>query len=224
MNPTITWIFFGIILFILIFQAIIRIIRRYYKFPIPAFMVNLIDNPVRRKIQPPLEMPIRHGIKPEMTVLEIGPGSGVYTVGTARRVGTEGIIFTVDIELKILKQLKHRVRAENITNIDGIVANVHHLPFMTGAFDAIYMIAVIGEIPGPEKALQEFYRVLAPPGTLAFSELLPDPDYPLARTLTKWAAQANFRLRVKLGNFFGYTSVFEKGKTKTRSLRDSKLG
>ena len=44
------------------------------------------------------------------------------------------------------------------------------------------MITVIGEIPVPERALREFYRVLNPGGTLAFSEVLMDPDYPRAHS------------------------------------------
>jgi ubiquinone/menaquinone biosynthesis C-methylase UbiE len=72
------------------------------------------------------------------------------------------------------------------------------------------MITVIGEIPEQERAMREFYRVLTPSGTLAFSELLTDPDYPLAQTLVRLAGKVNFRLKKKLGNFFSYTLVFEK--------------
>ena len=79
-----------------------------------------------------------------------------------------------------------------------------------GTFDAIYMITVISEIPEPEKAMKEFYRVLSPSGTLAFSELITDPDYPLARTLIRLVNRANFRLKKKQSNFFAYTVVFEK--------------
>jgi ubiquinone/menaquinone biosynthesis C-methylase UbiE len=72
------------------------------------------------------------------------------------------------------------------------------------------MITVIGEIPEPVRAMREIHRVLKPSGTLAFSELLMDPDYPLERTLVRQAAQAGFRLKRKVGNFFAYTLVFEK--------------
>jgi ubiquinone/menaquinone biosynthesis C-methylase UbiE len=72
------------------------------------------------------------------------------------------------------------------------------------------MIAVISEIPDPQRALKEFYRVLKPAGTLAFSELITDPDYPLARTLIRKAGAAKFRLRSRSGNFFAYTLVFAK--------------
>ena len=76
----------------LILHTIIRIIRHFYKFPMPQWMANLIDNPFRRKIQPPEETAIRHGIKPGMRVLEVGPGNGTYTLGAARRIGPEGIL------------------------------------------------------------------------------------------------------------------------------------
>ena len=33
-------------------------------------------------------MPLRHGIEPGMTVLEVGPGNGRCTLETARRVGS----------------------------------------------------------------------------------------------------------------------------------------
>ena len=75
----------------------------------------------------------------------------------------------------------------------------------------IYMIAVINEIPTPERAMKEFHRVLKPEGTLVFSELLLDPDYPLSSTLIKLASRAGFKLKEKVGNFFYYTLIFEKG-------------
>jgi ubiquinone/menaquinone biosynthesis C-methylase UbiE len=90
------------------------------------------------------------------------------------------------------------------------VADVYALPFDDGTFDAAYMITVIGEIPQPERAMKEISRVLKPTGTLSFSELFLDPDYPLASTTTRWARAAGLRLRQRFGNFFSYTLVFEK--------------
>jgi ubiquinone/menaquinone biosynthesis C-methylase UbiE len=95
-------------------------------------------------------------------------------------------------------------------NIDARVADVYDLPFENSSFDLIYMIAVINEIPDIPKALAEFHRVLKPSGTLVFSELIPDPDYPLARTLTRKTQSQGFHLREKIGNFFYYTLIFEK--------------
>ena len=110
----------------------------------------------------------------------------------------------------MIERVTRRARREGIDNIEAQVADVCHLPFKDGFFDAIYMITVIGEIPHLEKALKELGRVLAPSGTLALSEVLLDPDYPCATALIRKAATAGFRLRKKVGNFFYYTLVFEK--------------
>jgi len=191
-------------------HTLVRVIRYFYKFPMPEFLANVIDNPLRRKIQPPSEMPIRHSIELGMTVLEVGPGNGRYTVETARRVGDTGKVTAIDIEPKMIERLAQRAQAEGVRNLEAKVADVHNLPFEEGTFDAVSMIAVISEIPQPERALSEFYRVLRPGGILAFSELLTDPDYPLARTLIRRATKANFRLKKRVGNFIAYTLVFEK--------------
>ena len=204
------YIVLGIPVLAIILHTIIRIVRAFYKFPVPQAAANLIDNPLRRRIQPPDEMAVRHGIAPGMTVLEIGPGNGTYTVAAARRVGDAGKVVAVDIEPKMIERVERRAQAEGITIIEARVANVYDLPFDDETFDAITMIAVIGEIPQPEKAMREFHRVLRPAGTLAFSEMLWDPDYPRASTLTKKAAAAGFRLKRKIGNVFHYTLIFEK--------------
>jgi ubiquinone/menaquinone biosynthesis C-methylase UbiE len=210
MLQVLVYVILGLLFLPVILHTLVRFIRHLYKFPMPEVLANVIDNPLRRKIQPPAEMPIRHGIEPGMTVLEVGPGNGRYTIETARRVGRKGKVITIDIEPKMIERVQKRAQAEGITNLEAKVANVYDLPFGDGMFDAIYMITVISEIPEPKRAMKEFYRVLSPSGILAFSELLTDPDYPLAQSLIRQTGQANFRLKNKLGNFFSYTLVFEK--------------
>jgi hypothetical protein len=80
----------GIPAVLLVLHTVVRIIRRFFKFPMPEFMANLIDHPLRRKLQPAYETAVRHGIEPGMTVLEVGPSSGTYTMGAARRLGEMG--------------------------------------------------------------------------------------------------------------------------------------
>lgn len=193
-----------------VWHTAIRVVRHVYKFPMPEFMANLIDNPLRRRLQPPAETAARHGLRPGMTALEVGPGNGRYTVAAARHVGPEGRVVAVDIEPRMIERVTRRAAAEGVTNVEARVADVYDLPFEEGAFDAAYMTAVMGEIPQPERALAELYRVLRPGGTVALSELLLDPDYPLPRTLRRWAEPAGFRVKEKVGNPFYYTLILEK--------------
>ena len=194
----------------LFLHTIVRIIRYFYKFPMPEFMANLIDNPLRRRIQPPGEVARRHGITPGMTVLDVGPGNGTYTLAAARCLENQGMLYAIDIEPKMIERVNAKIQAAGIDNIEARVADVFDLPFEDGFFDLIYLITVIGEIPTPEKAFREFYRVLKTGGKLAFSELFTDPDYMLASTLKKIVSPVGFRFKRKFGNFFNYTLIFEK--------------
>jgi ubiquinone/menaquinone biosynthesis C-methylase UbiE len=203
-------ILLGIPLTLIVIHTFIRIVRHFYKFPMPQALADLIDNPLRRKIQPPDDTARRHGIQPGMKVLDVGPGNGTYTIATANRVGENGKVIAIDIEPKMVARVEKAAREKGITNIEARVADVYDLPFEDNFFDVIYMITVIGEIPSPEKAFKEFHRVLSDSGTLVFSELLMDPDYPLASSLERLAQDAGYRLQRKVGNFFYYTLIFEK--------------
>ncbi|MCJ7567285.1 MAG: class I SAM-dependent methyltransferase [Anaerolineales bacterium] len=114
----------------------------------------------------------------------------------------------IDVAPRIIEKLRQRVELQGAGNIEARLADVHLLPFPDGSFEAIYMITVIGEIPTPTKAMHEFHRVLKGGGTLAFSEFLPDPDYPLPSTLNALAIEAGFRLKSRLGKLFYYTMIF----------------
>ena len=168
------------------------------------------DNPFRQNIFPPEIMPIRHGIEPGMTVLEIGPGNGTYTVETAGWVGDKGRVVAIDIAPQMIERVEASARVAGLDNIEARVADVTDLPFDDSSFDAIYMMSVICEIPAPGLVLAECHRVLKPGGVLAFSEIIVDPDYPLPQTLIDLATTAGFSLKRRTGDVFAYTLVFER--------------
>jgi len=203
---------FALPLLAITLHTAIRVIRAFYKFPMPEFLADLIDNPMRRRLQPPEKTAARHALEPGMYVLEVGPGNGTYTLAAARLLGDAGRLVAIDIEPKMVERLQRRVEIEGVSNVEARVADVSDLPFDDGTFDAIYMTAVIGEMPEPDRAMREFHRVLAPWGTLAFSEILLDPDYPRPGTLLRLAASAGFKLRTRSGSVVAYTLVFEKAR------------
>ena len=200
----------GLPVLFIVCHTLLRIISVFHKFPMPAWMADVIDNPLRRSLQPPDETAVRHGIEPGMCVLEVGPGNGTYTMAAARRVGDDGLLIAADIQYEIARLVLRKAEKGSISNLKTLIADVHNLSFNDGFFNAIFMITVIGEIPDPDGAIREFYRVLKPGGTLAFSELFWDPDFPRPKTLIRRATTAGFRLREKIGSFYYYTVVFEK--------------
>ena len=168
----------------------------------------MIDNPLRRRVQPPGLLAERHGVRAGMTVLDVGPGNGRYTLAAARAVGPSGRVLAIDLEPRMIERVRQRAASEVVTNIEGRVADVYALPYPDDFFDVVYLITVTGEIPEPVRMLRECRRVLKPTGTLGISELLADPDYPLRRTVTAWATAAGFQPSGRYGTFFSYTLTF----------------
>jgi len=201
---TILWI----LLIFAVWQFLIRIVRKLFHFPAPAFIGRFLDSDYRRRVQPPAPLIKRSGFKPGMRVLEIGCGSGAYTTFVARAVGPGGTVEALDIQPAMLAQLEKKLALpenSDITNINTHEASAYELPFEDGSIDLVYLITVLFEIPDRNKALAEIQRVLKPGGILAVTEFLPDPDYPLRKTVTRLGTETGFEVDEIEGNFWTYT-------------------
>ncbi|HMN59126.1 MAG TPA: methyltransferase domain-containing protein [Anaerolinea sp.] len=196
-----------------IYQVILRLLRRYAKFPAPAFIGRILDSDWRRRLQPPWQVILRSGIEPGMQVLEIGCGSGGFTTYVARAVGPQGRVYALDIQPEMLAQLSAKLnRPENssLNNIELINQSAYSLPFPDETLDLVYMVTVFQEIPDRLRVLNEVRRVLKPGAFLAISELLVDPDYPWISTTARWGLKAGFVVDRIEGNVWTYTVRFKK--------------
>lgn len=211
-----TTILLKILGFFVLLQIAIRIIKRFYAFSPPAFMGFLLDSDFRKKLQPPDKLIKRSGIKEGMRILEVGCGNGAFTIFAARVSGTKGEVYALDIQPRMLMQLKKKLsRPENrdIKNIKLVEGDAHKLPFNDNSFDVVYTVTVLQELPDQNRALKEMKRVLKPGGILAVSEFLPDPDYPLKSTTIRLGEEAGFIQDKVEGNLWNYTVRFKAQKT-----------
>jgi len=202
-----------IVLIILGILAVGRIIRKIWHFPAPVYLGYLLSSKLRRFIYPERQLIERSGIKPGMTVVDLGCGSGAYTPYVARTVGSEGKVYAVDIQPGMLKQLKRKMAKkefQDISNIEIKRTNAYDLPFTDDSIDLVYMVAVLPEIPDRGRALSEVHRVLRPGGILAVTEIIQDPDYPWRSTTLKIGQQQGFITEASMGNFWNYTVRFKK--------------
>jgi ubiquinone/menaquinone biosynthesis C-methylase UbiE len=205
------WLMIGFILIVVFACVLIRLIRRYYKFPIPSFLTLVIDNPWRRRfVQKPSTVADQLFLKPGMIVVEIGPGKGSYTIEFAKRVIPNGKVFAVDISESVISRLKQRITHEAIPNIVAQIDNAHAFSFENESVDRVIAIACLPEIPHPVKVLREIRRILKPTGMVSLSELAPDPDYPRRKTVKRWASEAEFKLHSEFGNWLVYQLNFVK--------------
>ncbi|MHA2384935.1 MAG: class I SAM-dependent methyltransferase [Candidatus Thorarchaeota archaeon] len=205
-----------IFLFLFLWVCVcVRSIRYFWKFPMPSAMGNAIAaGPYRNRAQPPSMIVEAITARPGMTVVDVGCGSGLYTVAVAKAVQPDGVVYAVDIQEGMLEKLRKRMEHEGVENITPILADAEgRIPLDDGIADAVFSVAVIPEIPNPVKAMEQIRRLMTDDGVFAEAELLLDPDYPLQRTVTKWAREAGFILDKKVGNVFRYVLVFRKEST-----------
>jgi ubiquinone/menaquinone biosynthesis C-methylase UbiE len=176
--------------------------------PCPFALAWIVDNPLRRRY---MAQVLDHiGIQPGERVLELGPGPGAFSVEAARRAGAGGTLVAVDIQPQMIAAVGKKAREAGVTNVETHVASAYDLPLEEGSVDRAFLVTVLPEIPDRHRALLELHRVLKPGGVLSSTEEFLDPDYPLARTVVRWAGEAGFELAERHGNWLVYTLNFRK--------------
>lgn len=138
----------------------------------PWWMGYFLAGSWRRLVQNPDRI-LEPYLKEGMTVLEIGPGMGFFTLPIARLVGEKGKIITVDVQEKMLYSLRRRAeKAGLISRIETRLCPNDSLGIenLSGKIDFALIFAVLHEIPDPKRALSDAARALKKDGTLLLSE------------------------------------------------------
>lgn len=152
---------------------------------------------------------LREALRPQPgeTVLEIGPGTGYYTLAVASWLEPGGTLHIFDLQQEMLDHTMRRAQAAGVANLEPRQGDARRLPYDDGTFDAAYLVAVLGEVPDQRAALRELRRVLKPDGCLVVGELLGDPHMVTARALARRAAETGLRFERRVGPRFGYFGV-----------------
>jgi SAM-dependent methyltransferase len=141
-------------------------------------------------------------------VLEIGPGTGIYSIPVATALGPSGALDVLDVQQAMLDEVRTRARAAGVGNITRACGDARTLPYPDAAFDAAFLVGVLGEIPDEAAALRELRRVLKPSGRLVVGEVAFDPDFVRLGALRCRTGDARFAFERRQGSALSYLARF----------------
>jgi ubiquinone/menaquinone biosynthesis C-methylase UbiE len=153
---------------------------------------------------------LRQALSPTVgeRILEVGPGTGYYTLPVADWLGPEGTLEVLDVQPEMLEHTTGAARERGLENVLATRGDARSLPYEDGRFDAAYLVTVLGEIPDQDAALRELARVIRPGGRLVVGELFGDPHFVRLSALQERAQRAGLRLDGRIGGRLGYFARF----------------
>ncbi|KAJ7709535.1 S-adenosyl-L-methionine-dependent methyltransferase [Mycena rosella] len=111
------------------------------------------------------------GSRPNLTLLDVGAGSGTISVTLAQAVAPcGGTVVATDVNPGILPRAQAIADAAGVTNLTFQQADALSLPFPDGSFDVVHCHQVLTHIKAPWDALREMVRVAKPGGVVAARE------------------------------------------------------
>ena len=108
----------------------------------------------------------RFGLKKGMTVVDYGCGPGRYTVRFAKRVGTSGKVYAVDIHELAIEEVKKKAAQLGLKNIKTSLAKGYDSGLPDSIADVVCAIDMFFGIQGPVSFLRELHRIVKPEGFL----------------------------------------------------------
>jgi ubiquinone/menaquinone biosynthesis C-methylase UbiE len=154
----------------------------------------------------------RLGLQPGIRVADIGAGDGYYTVRVARRLGSAGTIYAVDVKAEYLQRLEARLKREGVAGVTLVHGESRDPKLPPVAIDVAILSHVYHEVENPYEYLYRLRPSLGPGARVAIIDVdKPTQDHgtPPALLRCELAAvgyrQVDF---VSLAPADGYLAVF----------------
>ena len=117
------------------------------------------------------------GVRPGMSVADVGAGEGYYTVRLSPVVGSKGRVLAEDIVADARDNLSDRVQREKLDNVAVKLGTPDNPMLPRGSFDRIFLVHMYHEVQSPYAFLWHLRDGLKPGGEV----IVVDADRPTGR-------------------------------------------
>lgn len=146
--------------------------------PTGRFLFRLValvmESPLRRRFAHPARTLRGAGIRSGWNVLEVGCGTGFFTIPTAELVGGNGHVYAIDPHPLAVEKVARQAKDTGVKNISLTRGDATEAGLASGSID---LVLLLGVIPSPtlplDRLLPEMHRLLKPEGAMAVWTALP---------------------------------------------------
>ena len=128
----------------------------------------LMGSRVRKWLMDPVKTLQIADVQPAQTILEVGCGTGFFTIPAAQMIGDRGSLVAMDASSGFLEEVAKKVQKANLNNVRIMQRDALNTGLETESIDKVLLFGVI---PFPllplDKLLPEMHRILKPESTMA---------------------------------------------------------
>jgi demethylmenaquinone methyltransferase/2-methoxy-6-polyprenyl-1,4-benzoquinol methylase len=132
------------------------------------FIAMIMESRLRYRFWGPRKILEGAGIQSGMKVLEVGCGTGYFTLPASELIGTQGELISIDVSPLSVEMVSKKIEQSKIANTKVIKRSVLDTKMEANYFDEII---IFGVLPAPmlplEELLKEMHRILKPSGRMA---------------------------------------------------------
>jgi len=129
-----------------------------------------LADPARDQSMRPAQLTAEMGLKPGMTVADVGTGVGFMLPYLSKRVGAAGHVIGEDITDDFLGMARQRAENQNLTNVTFVKGTETDPNLPEGKMDEVLVLDAYHHFDYPEKMLAAIHRSLKADGRLVIVE------------------------------------------------------
>jgi predicted methyltransferase len=129
-----------------------------------------LADPQRDQSMRPGQLTVEMGLKPGMTVADVGTGVGFMLPFLSKRVGDAGHVIAEDITDDFLAMARQHAEGQNLTNVTYVKGSETDPNLPEGKVDQVLVLDAYHHFDYPEKMLAAIHKSLKPDGRLIIVE------------------------------------------------------